>query len=255
MTLVTSGYHPDRLERALVRAMDADGDFFLRVGVSLDGVGELHDSIRGVREAFLRGMREPSGPYVITQALSPPSGTRVHVFPSLQPGLHRGNPAISCHSYPMFLGFSLLRCEPRDPKSSAGLDRDRYFQLKRKYASRALTDAPHFLERTIAAKNRALIAAQEDALAQRSCFPCRAGSLSIVICEDGEVVACESKDILPGPPPESRYDLRSILASSKAQEVRAGIVSGACSCGHECNLTTNMFFSSRGLLKWSKYML
>ncbi|MCZ7585179.1 MAG: radical SAM protein [Deltaproteobacteria bacterium] len=48
LTLVTNGFHPKRLEESLRNALPFLDGGVLRVSVSLDGVGALHDEIRGV---------------------------------------------------------------------------------------------------------------------------------------------------------------------------------------------------------------
>jgi MoaA/NifB/PqqE/SkfB family radical SAM enzyme len=69
---------------------------------------------------------------------------------------------------------------------------------------------------------------------------CYAGNLSVVLASNGDVYPCELLDTKMGNLRESNYDLKKMLVTEQAC---------ACSCTHECNLTTNILFNPYLLIK------
>lgn len=252
LTLVTSGSFPDRIEPAVARVMSGPRKQPLRVSVSIDGVGELHDEIRGAPGSFdracetlriLSSLRSRFGrlQLLVCTCYSALNQHQIEEIRSFLDERFRGVP----------WDFSLVRGEPRAPEAMQGLDIGRYFQLKRKFAQSQVADGkPSPLERLIAAKNQTMIGVQEDAVARSvMSTPCRAGSLSVVIREHGEVVACEIEEFPMGNLRDYGLDMTRLWRGEQSRGVRRSIESGSCVCGHECNITTNMFFHWPSLLK------
>lgn len=88
---------------------------------------------------------------------------------------------------------------------------------------------------------------------KRRQLPCYAGRLNLVLTETGDVYPCESfleKHWL-GNVREEGLDMNRILSSKRAKEVIESIAEG-CFCTHECYMMTNILFNPRlypGLLK------
>ena len=72
---------------------------------------------------------------------------------------------------------------------------------------------------------------------------CKAGSLTMVINEVGEVYLCESKNVRLGSFREESYDFRKIWYGQVAKEFRKTQRLSHCKCTHETNLITNISFS------------
>lgn len=84
---------------------------------------------------------------------------------------------------------------------------------------------------------------------------CRSGRLRIVITPEGDLYPCEilmqrDKDRFKlGNLRDINYKLKNIYASKQFKETNKYIKDSHCSCHHECDLATNIFFSLPVLLK------
>lgn len=82
-------------------------------------------------------------------------------------------------------------------------------------------------------------------LEQKRVVPCYAGRLNVVVTETGAVKPCE---LLPGTFGNVRdagYDIEKVLRSRKAKEAVKSIKQGDCFCTHECYFMTNILFNPR----------
>jgi MoaA/NifB/PqqE/SkfB family radical SAM enzyme len=76
--------------------------------------------------------------------------------------------------------------------------------------------------------------------------PCRAGELSLVVDERGEVRPCEILGASFGSLREVGMDLRRLLEGPRAESVRRWIRESRCACTFECAAATNLLFDPRG---------
>jgi len=72
---------------------------------------------------------------------------------------------------------------------------------------------------------------------------CFAGNLTGVMYENGDVYACELKDLKLGNIREADYQLKKIWLSLEAAQVRKWIKQTRCSCTHECFFNFNVLFN------------
>jgi MoaA/NifB/PqqE/SkfB family radical SAM enzyme len=250
--LVTNGFYPDRVEAVLRRAIAARGRTTLSVSVSLDGVGDLHDDIRGMPGSFERALETLR----VLKRLRDQLGQPLILVPTCYNALNQDR----IEEIPEFLerevgdvawDFCLVRGTPRSTDSTRALDLDRYYELRRRHCS-GVPDAarPSWTQRFIAAKNHTLVDIHERAVRDRSSpLRCRAGELSIVIREQGDVVACELEEYPMGNLEAFDGDLGALLRSPQARRTRQRIRTSGCTCAHETNLTTNLLFSTGAAAK------
>lgn len=52
VTITTNGYYPDRVEKLIHNIMDKCKNLSLSINMSIDGIGEDHDKIRGLKNSF-----------------------------------------------------------------------------------------------------------------------------------------------------------------------------------------------------------
>lgn len=258
MTLVTNGFFPERLKQVVTEFFSVKSNTVVTVSVSLDGIYELHDSIRGLPGSFEKACES------------------IRILKNLQSRFNRLRIRVcSCYNafnqekieeIPVYLNrhfqeipwdFSLVRGNPHDPSSKNSLNIARYFQLKRKYCSGlSRGNRRSMIDRFIIAKNRMLIELQEQIIFNgKSNLPCRAGLLSTVIRENGEVIACEMEEFPMGNLRDFGMNFSQLCNSKQAVKTRQLIKATHCQCAHECNLTTNMVFSIPSLLKCALRML
>jgi MoaA/NifB/PqqE/SkfB family radical SAM enzyme len=254
LTLATNGSFPDRIGPTLLPVLTARRRLPVTVSVSLDGLGKLHDSLRGLEGGFdkacgsIKELRRLQAGY---------PGLRLRVctcYNALNQDTIEEIPAFLRKEFgEVAWDFSLVRGTPREPAAAEGVDIRRYFQLKRKYLPAFAGASGGSLAGMIAsAKNRMVARVQEQVVCGKAkAVPrCRAGSVSAVIRENGEVIACETG--------EEKYRLGSlreglsldaVMRSGPAEAARKQIRDSRCMCGHECNLTSNLIFSFPSLIK------
>jgi radical SAM protein with 4Fe4S-binding SPASM domain len=78
---------------------------------------------------------------------------------------------------------------------------------------------------------------------RRRLIPCYAGDLNLVLTEEGSVYPCEILTESFGNVRDFGYDLRKVVRSAKAQELKAFIKDEGCFCTHECYYMTNILFN------------
>lgn len=258
MTLVTNGFFPEKLEQVIGKIFSVKSNTIVTVSVSLDGIHELHDSIRGLPGSFEKAFESIR---ILRILQSRFSRLRIRVctcYNALNQEKIEEIPVfLNDHFREVPWDFSLVRGNPHDLSSKNNLNITRYFQLKRKYGSELLKGSRRsMLDRFIMTKNRTLIELQEQIIFQRkSNLPCRAGLLSAVIREHGEVIACEMKEFPMGNLKDFELNFRELCNSKEAPKTRQLINDTHCQCAHECNITTNMLFFVPSLLRCAVRML
>ena len=79
--------------------------------------------------------------------------------------------------------------------------------------------------------------------------PCLAGSISGVMSEEGDVFPCEVLTEKIGNIRDVNYDIRKLWYSKKADELRDFIKNTNCHCTYECAMTTSVLFNPKQLMK------
>lgn len=250
MLYSTNGLLPEQIASATGEILAHCRRSTVVLKVSLDAVGEEHDRLRGVPGGFERAVR--------TYRLLAPLLAR---YPNFELGVNtvllrenqdsmdelakfvRGLPGLRTHT------VSLVRGRPRDPRC-AEVDPDAY----RRVAARLEADLVGGSEPIYRFAGSRLKAAQ-DVLQRRLIhatlverkrqIPCYAGRLNLVLAESGELYACEMSSSSLGNLREHGYDVRGVLAGSRARRVLEPIGQGHCHCTHECYFMTNILFNPR----------
>jgi MoaA/NifB/PqqE/SkfB family radical SAM enzyme len=79
----------------------------------------------------------------------------------------------------------------------------------------------------------------------RRLIPCYAGRLNIVLTETGDVFPCEIIPEAFGNVRDYGYDVGEVMHSDKARKALASIRNNRCHCTHECYFMTNILFNPR----------
>ncbi len=213
------------------------------VKLSLDGIGEAHDSLRGIPGSFKRTMET----YYLLKEIA-------ERFPNLEIGINTVFCSENQEKMEDIIEFvkklkgvkthtiSLVRGEI--PERFKEVDMERYlFSTQRLYkdlkkysfSGARLKVAQDIIQHRLI---------YEISNRRRPSLTCYAGRLNIVITENGDLYPCEkfSKDMYLGNLRREGYDLKKILSSKRAEEVVSFIRRG-CYCTHECYLMTNIFFN------------
>jgi len=80
-------------------------------------------------------------------------------------------------------------------------------------------------------------------------IPCVAGNKMVVMYSEGEVAPCETLGYEIGNIRNYDYDMKKILQSERAVQIRKKIIDEKCFCTHECFTSASLTFSKKQLFK------
>lgn len=220
------------------------------VKLSLDGLEDMHDEIRGTKGSFRRTMDTYNA-----------LGEFLDKYSNFELGINTVFCSVNQDNMDELIEFvsrlenikthtiSLIRGAVPDKDLSA-VDMEKYFKavdllalnLKKKisavyrFRGAKLKAAQDILQRRLI---------YETMVRKRQMLPCYAGMLNLVVTETGDVYPCESFNMKLGNVRDDGYDVKEILRSERAQGVIASIRKKKCYCTHECYFMTNILFNCR----------
>lgn len=216
----------------------------IMVYVSIDGLNQTHEKIRGVSGCFgntistfkeLQKLKNNFKNFSLSTitTLNPLNQEEMPLLMEfIQKELRPDN---------MFL--NLLRGDVVD-KTTKETSIKKYLEFFKLRDLLYAQPKPNFLKKILQSKERIqhrLIA--ETYEKNRFVTPCYAGNLSAVINETGDVYPCEMLDKKMGNLRKSNYNFPELWFSKQADEVRDYIKRSKCFCTYECAMTTNVFFN------------
>ena len=246
----TNGSMTGRVLQSVRTMLDESPNLDLHIDVSIDGLPELHNEIRGVPGLFNRAietyrqMRELESRYprFSTCIQVTVSSFNQHQLLDLYDYLKRG---VGVNTV-----FTLLtRGEPRDPAASDFdiskyeefhhvLEEDNKSLILSGYYKMPFSDVlnakrivrPRIIAKTIRER--------------RYQIPCYGGTLGAAMFSQGQVLPCELRwrDVI-GNVRDVDYDFMALWQSPKADEYRRDIRDNKCFCTYECFLTVNILFN------------
>lgn len=244
LTLPTNGLLPAATAAMAERILAACPRSTVVVKVSIDGVGDGHDALRGVPGAYDKAIAS-------CRLLA----DLAHRQPRLQLGVNTVLTAVNHETVGRLVDevaamegvgghtISLVRgrlAQPRYLDVPPQAFREVQDHLHRPGKARRYSFVGGRLKAAEERMRAELVA--EIAATGCSPLPCHAGRLSIVLSETGEVFSCEMIDQSFGNLRDYGYDLRRVLVSERARKGLRRIDAG-CACTHECALMLNILFS------------
>jgi len=250
----SNGFLTDKIventEQILVNCPGID----FAVDISIDGVGEDHDEIRGVPGLFdkavetykrLEKLKKRYNNFNLNVAVT------VSYFNHAKlDGLYEfltGELGVEN------INHLLCRGNPRDPKAldvdmgnytkfSNRLDADLKGRMLSGYSGYPFADMINAMKMV---RQRLIkrITAQ-----QRFFVPCYAAKLGAILYPDGSLAPCELRSEILGNLRTENYDFRSIILSEHAAKIRSAIKQEKCFCTYECFLTNAVMFNPVMLL-------
>jgi len=250
ISIPTNGYHTQRVLAQTGRLLAACGPgVSVLVKVSLDGLGEGHDEIRGVKGSFDRAVATLSGLKRLSRRHpNLRAGVLLTVSKLNERSLPRTAAYVMDELAPDVVGLNFIRGDVKDcsikDADVAGYRR-LYATILNRLAGAEARGGRFGREFYRAYKTE--IGALIQRIAETGKYPmdCYAGSLSARLDSSLNVYACESLGEKMGSLREAGYDFRKLWLSGRAAAVRAAIAGGSCCCTHECNLQINSFFNFR----------
>ncbi|MFT7620916.1 MAG: MoaA/NifB/PqqE/SkfB family radical SAM enzyme [Myxococcota bacterium] len=265
LALPTNGSRPEYVAKTVEWVLpQLPADVYLSINVSLDGVGDLHDELRGTPGLFAKACKTIGKLQELAKrhdnlgvgVVSVMSAQNQHVMEDIMDFV------LDDLGLEIWAPF-LVRGEPRDPESLK-VDIRRYEEVSRRFeqriSSRDYGGYKGFVgARLNSAKNvarRAIIAktVRED----RRIVPCSAGRHSAVIYADGGVFACEIQNFEMGNLRDWDYDLSALWRSAEAEAARTKVDCHGCVCTHENVLTTSVAYAWRqwpAIAQWTTRLM
>ncbi len=231
---------PGRIEQVLKAAPTSD----VIINLSLDGVGEKHDIIRGVKCNFSRAMRTYAG----LKALK-------GKYKNFTLGVHTVISNFNVHEFDTIYAFVRDELKPDSFISEIAEERveldtvgmgitppiDKYQPvIERLQNGIRNAEFSGVSKVTQAFRDRYYDVVKRTLVEQRQIIPCMAGVASAQIAPNGDVWTCCIRAESVGNLREHGYDFKSAWLTVKADELRRSIKAGECHCPLANASYTNM---------------
>ena len=260
LSVATSGYHPERVEKAVKTLLKNCPKLKITVGLPVEGTAELNDDIRGVQGAYERTAetlsrlkkikpRFPQLNVLIDITISAFNSDRLletyhHILNDLEPDL---------------INAILTRGNPRDPDAKI-IDTNEVaelFALMEEDIRNGKMKGYGFLSKLLHAKDIILRRTALDIYKNNTYYlPCQAGRAAGVLMPEGDVYACELQEKPIGNLRDFGYDFPSLWRSDNAFKIRNEILNSRCTCYHQCFLSNTLFWNlktwPRMLREWAR---
>jgi MoaA/NifB/PqqE/SkfB family radical SAM enzyme len=259
-TCPTNSSLPEHTEAAVDAICRQCPDAWIRITQSLDGVGALHDSIRGRTGLFdcvvelnqrLAKLRERHKNLSVGIA---------SVLSKFNEG-HEAELIDYVYDHLAFndFGFLYVRGQTRDVEARS-VARDAYRRFQQQCIQRART---HPARRGLgggffAAINHTAAAYLQEIVEQdHYVTPCLAGKRMVVMDDEGAIEPCEILKVFVaegkaglaasgmGNIRDFDYDIRKVLATEEARRITAYIKASKCYCTFECAMAVNVLYTAR----------
>lgn len=250
ITIPSSGQHPERIQALVEELLRDCPELILEIQLSIDGVKESHDTIRG-KGQFERLMS--------TYRLLKPIQDRNQRLRC------RFNFTFSAQSQDNFMetfdfvvkdlenphfDMVLVRRATADASFFEPANMDIYQKATQFLQEQEREKATGILERLLAERagvEREIIRSHYQK--KRKLDNCQAGTLTAILSEEGEVRPCEILDTSLGNVRDFDYRLDKIWRNAQAAEHRHTIKKNKCYCTFETSVRTTMVFQPKWMIK------
>jgi len=247
ITIPTAGAHTRPVVELVEALLPGRPDLVLELQLSIDGIGENHDAIRGPGQ-FQKLMETHQA---LAALASRHPGLRIRfnfTFSPVTQGwfpetFHHVTRTLGCQRMDMVL----IRHQTRDPRFWEQVDPDLYDQA---------ADLLYELDRQSAGLNplRRLLAMRtrqereiivDHHLGTQRMHDCQAGTLFAIVDQTGNVNPCELMDHTYGNLRDHDFDFEGIWRGQRARAHRRALRSSGCYCTFETSVRTTLSFQPR----------
>jgi radical SAM protein with 4Fe4S-binding SPASM domain len=245
ITIATNCIQSDDIKKATEKILSQCNLNYLRIGISLDGIGEEHDRLRGVEGNYEKVLTTY---HYLTKIRKKHTNFGIEIS-SVLSALNKDTIQTTIdmvkHSFPEIdkHAIVLVRGNTQD-QSVKNVDLETY-QRTIQYLKQSRTpQANNFIARvfrTVFEINTEIIAKQLKT--GELDITCVGGQRLIVITPDGQVYPCEALEASMGSLRECDYSIHAILTSEKARKIKKFIKEKGCSCTFECAIHASLIFN------------
>jgi len=254
----TSGYRTDLIVQSTEKILQANPDTPFRVDVSLDGIGEVHNGIRKIKNGFEKAVDTIRELSQLKRHYSHFDVGVITTISNMNQHVVRETAALveTIHPDGEWM-VNIARGDGRDQRA-VEVDPQAYrlaHQLIEERMARGTYKGHggHWTAKWLSAKNAARRNVIYEIInGQRTGGGCTAGSVAGVIQSDGAVKACEMLDDSLGNIREFNYNLVELWQANAARKMRQFIQDSNCQCTQECFLSTSMLISPDAVGKMVK---
>ncbi len=255
ITITTNGLMPSIITNHIKRMLETCKKAFFTIPLSLDGIEEDHDKIRGVEGSFkktletyksLRELKSEFNNFAIdvNTVVSSYNEDKIEkIFDYVNQNLDIRNHGI-CFARGNTPTREAKNLRINRLKEILGyIENLKRSQNKKKGILDKTFDAVSMYTNEIALK---------EIKTNKMPIKCLSGKKMVVINEIGEVSPCEILDQKSGSLRENDYDILKVLKTDQAKKIRKLIKNGNCNCTFECAIGNSIAYSPTlygGLLK------
>jgi len=257
----TNGSLTSRVVDGTREMLDGCPDLDLHIDISIDGVREDHDRVRGFKGLFDRAVRTYRELRVLEKHYKNFSACiQISVSAYNHDKLNEIYDYLKTYVGVNTVFTLLLRGGPKDPAAkytppidphANEFDIDNYldfhYHLERDNKARELSGYyklpfGDFINAKRIIRPKLITQMVKE---RRFVIPCYAGTLGGNMFSNGDVLACEQmgEDQVLGNVRDFDYDFKKIWYSPRASEVRGWISKTKCYCTYECFMTVNILFN------------
>lgn len=268
ITFPTNGSLPVQIEKMLVRILKENPGCVFRVALSIDGLSDVHDEIRGMKNAF----KKAEATFHVVKKLQKKFSNLVLIINSVASGVNKDKlkPFIDyavenlwCDDHSLLLARGNTKTkESKEISAYEYHDLVAYFEQKKAEKRQADTLYKKLLKH-IETRTREI--ADKTYRENKYILPCTAGKKLLVLYDSGNLAPCEIIDTLSHAPSvkenlgnfilgnihDHNYSIKKILATKHAKNIQRYIYDSKCFCTFECAIAASISLELRNL----KYLL
>jgi MoaA/NifB/PqqE/SkfB family radical SAM enzyme len=256
VTLPTNGLMPERIRAMTEEICSSAKDATLNLVLSIDGIGEEHDRMRGCPGNF-DSLLETWELVAPLRDRAPNLSVKFHTVLSNQNYMHFDEiKAFVKNLEPDLHTFDLLRGEPADetltlpPEETLPELCSKIKAAMREYGGYDRLKKHHSLMKTV---YEAVVEDYYDEFLKilrekRQTVPCVADKMTLVLGPSGEASLCE----MLGPFASFRdfdYDFDALWSCEESKRMRRDVAAKKCHCYHPCYQTLNVLFRPTSVAK------
>jgi len=253
ISIPSNGFYKDRMVKQQNNIMEWCPEIVMNNLISIDGLYEQHDTIRGVKGAFNKAMETIEALKVLQKkydrinigTISTFTPQNQHHFIDIIKGIYD-------IAKPDNITINLIRGKPKEMVTT-GLDMKLYRKAvefrNELFFSKKISGHVRFKGNKLATAARIMLNEKTQQIYETKKFqmPCYSGNLSGVMYPEGEVYPCEilDKSHEMGNIREFNYDFRKLWLSKKSKDEVDFIKGTKCFCTHECFNNVNILFNPK----------
>ncbi|HNY49922.1 MAG TPA: radical SAM/SPASM domain-containing protein [Smithella sp.] len=247
LSVATSGYHPERVEKAVKILLKKCPGLKITIGLPVEGTETLNDEIRGIQGFYKRTVETLSRLKKIQQ-----HAPQLNILIDLTISSFNSDRLLEIYDHllndlkPDLINAILTRGNSRDPDAKK-IDTNevaKLFALMEEDIRKGRIKGYGFLSKWLHAKDIVLRQTALDIFQNHTYhLPCQAGRTAGVLMPEGDVYACELREKPIGNLRAFDYNFPALWKSENATAIRREILDTRCSCHHQCFLSNTLFWN------------